>query len=151
MVLGLLPPPPVFVDLRDRVNETSQLLTWTGQYHHWMEIIPFVLLSNYCWCFWYLFCKKSNLQFCNLNVFAFCKLIFPDERMIIESFNSNCKKVKTFFAARRESDAGDTFPDGVQAPAPGWRRRGLGLPGHPLQSRRLHPELPPQGPHTRYW
>ena len=48
MVLGLLPPPPVFVDLRDRVNETSQLLTWTGQYHHWMEIIPFVLLPNYC-------------------------------------------------------------------------------------------------------
>ena len=55
------------------------------------------------------FLHKSNLQFCNLNVFAFCKLIFPDERMIIESFNSN---VKTF-CVRRESDGHHTLPDGV--------------------------------------
>ena len=67
--------------------------------------------------------------------------------MIIESFNSN---VKTFYDGRRESDAGDTFPDGVQTPASGGGGRGLGLPGDPLQPRHLHPELPPQGPHTRY-
>ena len=100
MVLGLLPPPPVFVDLRDRVNQTSQLLTWTGQWFFFFKLMLMLLIP---------FLQKSNLQFCNLNVFAFCKLIFPDERMIIESFNSN---VKTFYV-RRESDGHHTFPDGV--------------------------------------
>ena len=88
MVLGLLPPPPVFVELRDRVNQTSQLLTWTGQ-----GGIRFVFILKIMLMLLIPFLHKSNLQFCNLNVFAFCKLIFPDERMIIESFNSN---VKTF-------------------------------------------------------
>ena len=32
LVLDRLPPPPVFVGLRDGLNETSQLLTWTGMY-----------------------------------------------------------------------------------------------------------------------
>jgi len=41
MVLGLLPPPPVFVELRDRVNQTSQLLTWTGESQ--MAIIHFLM------------------------------------------------------------------------------------------------------------
>ena len=30
LLLDRLPPPPVFVGLRDGLNETSQLLTWTG-------------------------------------------------------------------------------------------------------------------------
>lgn len=41
LVLDRLPPPPVFVGLRDGLNETSQLLTWTGESR--MPIIHFLL------------------------------------------------------------------------------------------------------------
>lgn len=32
LLLDTLPPPPVFVRLRDGLNETEQLLSWTGNY-----------------------------------------------------------------------------------------------------------------------
>jgi len=41
MVVDKLPPPPVFLSRTDRVNETSQLLTWTGESQ--MPIIHFLM------------------------------------------------------------------------------------------------------------
>jgi len=41
LLLDTLPPPPVFVRLRDGLNETEQLLSWTGESR--MPIIHFLL------------------------------------------------------------------------------------------------------------
>jgi len=41
ILLDIRPPPPLFVGLQDGVNETSQLLTWTGESR--MPIIHFLL------------------------------------------------------------------------------------------------------------
>ena len=95
MLVDKLPPPPEFYSKKDRVNATSQLLSWTGQFStksknkHFnilfkltlMLLIPFHLI---------LYC-------CIFNVFAFLQNAFYEKEMITLSVQNYVDPARSNF------------------------------------------------------